>query len=945
MAASINLGSIYGALILDTSQWDAGIKKAQQQIGTLEKSTSKSVKNIGGSVKTLGKVAVGIGAAAAGVLVGVAKIGIEFESTFAGVRKTVELSEEGFAQLSENIRELGRTTPITTSKLNKIGELAGQLGVEGVDNLTKFIDTIARIAVSSDLTEDAAATSFARIANIMQEPIDNVDRMGASIIDVGNKFATSEPLIVDFAERIAGAGKIAGLTTADLFGISAAFSSVGVQAERGGTAVSKTLFKMTEAVTNGTDELATFADVAGLSMEEFSALFEKDAVGAFDAFILGLGEVGIEGVALLDELGLGDQRLLQSFISVAGAGGLMTDAIDTANVAWGENTALIEESNKRYETTESRLKIVLGNIKDVGVELWDAMKPALVAVLEAILPLIEKFAEFAEKNPKLILIMLGLAAVFGVIIAVALILAPIITAIIAIVGALGASGLLIVGVLLVVVNAFLLIVAVIAAVVAAGVWLYKNWDKVKAFMLKVWIAVLEAWSSARTKILEFVNKLVTGVKNYLSKVKLDIETALLNVWIGILNKWASARDKILEIAGKVKTGIINGFNAVVEFLTVTLPNAIITFFTQTLPNALIKFVTETLPNFFVSVVGAFLTGIGFILGIIIYGIPMLVDAIVTFFMELPGKIWGVLTRIVESFKTWIGGIVAYLVVAVPALIESIGTWLSALPGIVWDWLKKTWNKFVEWRDGVYAYLADKIVEIVTAIGEWISALPGIVWTWLVDTYEKFVTWGSDTYTSVSESVTKIINDVVAWFKALPGKIWNALSTLATKVKDRFVEMYTTVVDYLKTLPAKFLEWGTALAEAFVDGFSKIGEWVRDKVKEGLENAKAMLKGDSPPKEGPFKRIDVWGVNVGRAWAEGLIQGIGALPEMLTSPRLASAQVTGASSQPVSNYTTNSPAITVNIGMYAGSPMEKRQIAKDLSDALADYNIGEGVLNA
>ena len=107
----------------------------------------------------------------------------------------------------------------------------------------------------------------------------------------------------------------------------------------------------------------------------------------------------------------------------------------------------------------------------------------------------------------------------------------------------------------------------------------------------------------------------------------------------------------------------------------------------------------------------------------------------------------------------------------------------------------------------------------------------------------------------------------------------------------------------------------------------------------------MLKGDSPPKEGPFKRIDVWGVNVGRAWAEGLIQGIGALPEMLTSPRLASAQVTGASSQPVSNYTTNSPAITVNIGMYAGSPMEKRQIAKDLSDALADYNIGEGVLNA
>jgi len=283
----------------------------------------------------------------------------------------------------------------------------------------------------------------------------------------------------------------------------------------------------------------------------------------------------------------------------------MTDAIDTANKAWEENIALEEEVAKRKETIASKLIMAQSAFKDVAITLNDSLKPVMLKILETIIPLIEKFAEFAEKNPKLILIMLGLAAAFGAAVAFALLLAPIITAIIAVAGALGVSALVVAGVLA-------LIPLVIVAIVAAGLWLWKNWDKIKAFMLKVWIAVLEAWSSARTKILEFVNKLVTGVKNYLSKVKLDIETALLNVWIGILNKWASARDKILEIAGKVKTGIINGFNAVVEFLTVTLPNAIITFFTQTLPNALIKFVTETLPNFFVSVVGAFLTGIGFI---------------------------------------------------------------------------------------------------------------------------------------------------------------------------------------------------------------------------------------------------------------------------------------------------------------------------------------------
>src|SRR5690606_7338750 len=169
------------------------------------------------------------------------------ESAFAGVRKTVDASEEVFAKLSSNIRQIAKDTPNSATEIAKVTELAGQLSVRGVDNLTKFSKVISDISVTTILTGETAATEFARISNVMQEPIENVDRLAASVVDLGNNFATTESEIVDFSQRIAGAGKIAGLSTADVLGISAAFSSVGIEAEAGGTAVQKVLIQMTQA--------------------------------------------------------------------------------------------------------------------------------------------------------------------------------------------------------------------------------------------------------------------------------------------------------------------------------------------------------------------------------------------------------------------------------------------------------------------------------------------------------------------------------------------------------------------------------------------------------------------------------------------------------------------------------------------------------------------------
>lgn len=149
-----------------------------------------------------------VGAVAAGALIGSAKAAIDWESAFAGIRKTVDATEQEFSALSEGIQIHVSGDPVTANKLAGLGEVAGQLGVHGTDNVLKFIKVTSAMGVATNLASDVAATEFARIANVMQEPIDNVDRMGSSVVELGNNFATTESEIVAFASRIAGAGKV-----------------------------------------------------------------------------------------------------------------------------------------------------------------------------------------------------------------------------------------------------------------------------------------------------------------------------------------------------------------------------------------------------------------------------------------------------------------------------------------------------------------------------------------------------------------------------------------------------------------------------------------------------------------------------------------------------------------------------------------------------------------
>lgn len=343
-----------------------------------------------------------------------AKAAIDFESSFAGIRKTMDLTEEQFSQLAKANRALSRTIPVNVNEINRIGELAGQLGIRGVGNVLKFEDTIAKLAVTTDLTAEQGALAFAQFTNVMQLPQSEIDRLGSTVVDLGNNFATTESRIVDYMSRIGGAGKLSRMTAGDVAGIGTAFASLGIEAEAGGTAIQKVMIAMLSAATQGGDELKVFARTAGMTAQEFQELFQRDASDAFVAFVEGLGRHGDNAIKILEDLGLTDQRLTRAFLGAAGAGDLLRRAIETGNRAFEENTALSEEASKRFQTFESRLKLVWNRLKDIAITIGDALLPVFADLLDAAQPAFDIFEGAARRFAQLEPATRRLAVSFGV---------------------------------------------------------------------------------------------------------------------------------------------------------------------------------------------------------------------------------------------------------------------------------------------------------------------------------------------------------------------------------------------------------------------------------------------------------------------------------------------------------------------------------------------------
>ena len=344
-----------------------------------------------------------------------AQASMDFESAITGVAKTTDLTDEELAAMSDSIKALSTEIPATTEEIAAVTEAAGQLGIQK-DALLDFTEIMTMLGTATNMTADEAATSLARFANITGMATDNYGRLGSVIVDLGNNFATTESEIVAMGTRLASAGKLAGLTEPEIMALAAAMSSVGIEAEAGGTAMTQTLNAIEKAVAKGGDDLAEFARIAGMSSEEFSSAWKNDAMSTLTSFIGGLGKLDEQGestVLVLEDLGLTGIRQSNMLKALGLAADQMTGAVNTANTAWQQNTALTNEANKRYATAQSRLTMMQNAYNNLKVAIGDAYTPALSEAYGVGTKVLNSVTRFVQANPGVVAAITGLATALG----------------------------------------------------------------------------------------------------------------------------------------------------------------------------------------------------------------------------------------------------------------------------------------------------------------------------------------------------------------------------------------------------------------------------------------------------------------------------------------------------------------------------------------------------
>ena len=356
--------------------------------------------DVGGRVQAFGQKMSGFGDGLSKMTAGLStgmylagKAAIDFESSFAGVVKTVNGSPEQLNRIRQGFLDLSTQIPVSANELAKIGEVAGQLGIK-TENILDFTKTIADLGATTNLSAEEGATSLAQFMAVMGTSQSNIRNLGSSIVELGNNFATNERSIVEMAQRLSGMGKQTNMAEADVLGLAAALSTVGIEAEAGGSAMTQVMNKMQNAVASGGDGLQKFASAAGVSANEFANAFRTRPVEALQMLLKGLDEVKENGGNVNEVLaGLGITGIREADAIKRLAGALNGDsglgkALDIANKGWKENNALTKEASIRYQTSASKLKMAKNEIQKMAIEMGSQLLPKLAQALTASKPLV-----------------------------------------------------------------------------------------------------------------------------------------------------------------------------------------------------------------------------------------------------------------------------------------------------------------------------------------------------------------------------------------------------------------------------------------------------------------------------------------------------------------------------------------------------------------------------
>lgn len=221
-----------------------------------------------------------------------------------------------------------------------------------------------------------------------------------------------------------------------------------------------------------------------------------------------------------------------------------------------------------------------------------------------------------------------------------------------------------------------------------------------------------------------------------------------------------------------------------------------------------------------------------------------VDSVVAWFQELPGRISTWLTNTITAISEWGAELYTNITTFVSEAISAVGDWFSQLPYKIGYALGTAIGTIIQWGINVKDWVTTELPKIIQSVVDWFAQLPGRIWTWLVGVVNNIIAWGQNMYTTITTAATNAVNSVINWFSQLPGRIWTWLVNTVNNVIQWGQNLYSTmttaatnainsVTSWFQQLPGKIWTW-------LVNTVTKVGQWAIDLKNKGVEAAQSLV---------------------------------------------------------------------------------------------------------
>jgi len=331
----------------------------------------------------------------------------DFETALVGVQKTSNLSDNEIKNFGSNISDLSKTIPVATTRLLAFSQTAGQLGVEGQENLENFAETMAKVETATDLAGDTAATAFTRILTVTRTSIDEIDEFSSVIVRLGNNFAATESEIARMTNEVARSIGQFGASADEAAALGTAMRAIGIRAELGGSAIGRLLRTMESLIREGGPGLEELARISGVTSKEFVEGFGENATDALLKFLEGLSRTD-SAAAALENLGLKGDEINKVIPPLSENFSLFAEALGMARDEMQNATALNEEAAKAFATTGSEIQLFFNAINNLAVSVGSVLSPFLTSLLSVLSSLANGIA-FVVEELREVLIVFGAA--------------------------------------------------------------------------------------------------------------------------------------------------------------------------------------------------------------------------------------------------------------------------------------------------------------------------------------------------------------------------------------------------------------------------------------------------------------------------------------------------------------------------------------------------------